>query len=55
MVQQAGLEGIVVPGVRGIPGGQYRNIVVFDVNDKWRMWSRQDVGVRSVIAPRIAF
>jgi RES domain len=49
MVQEAGFNGMVVPGVRGIPGGQYCNIVVFDVNDRWKMWSRQDAGFGSVI------
>jgi hypothetical protein len=55
IIQEAGFEGMVVPGVRGIPGGQYRNIVVFDVNDRWQTWSRQDAGFGSVVAPGIAF
>jgi len=54
LVREAGFEGMVVPGVRGDPGFQYRNIVVFDAHDRWPTWSRKDAGFRYVIAPDAA-
>jgi hypothetical protein len=54
MVEEVRFEGMVVPGVRGVPGGRYRNIVVFDVNDRWQTWSRQGAGFGSVVGPAVA-
>ena len=50
LVREAAFEGMLVPGVRGVPGFQYRNVVVFDTHNRWRTWSRQDAGFRYVMA-----
>jgi len=54
LVLEAGFEGMVVPGVRGDPNLQYRNIVVFDPHGRWITWSCQDDGFRYVVAGDVA-
>ena len=49
LVRQAGFDGMVVPGVRGAPHFQYRNVVVFESQDRWLRWSRQETGFRSAM------
>lgn len=31
-------DGMMIPGVRGAPGTQYRNVVLFKPNPEWRRW-----------------
>lgn len=44
LVKRAGFDGMVVPGVRGGLNLTYRNIVVFNPSNRWRVWSRRAEG-----------
>jgi hypothetical protein len=46
LVRQHGFDGMVVPGVRGVPNDQYCNVVVFNPQD-WQRWSCRKRAFRS--------
>jgi hypothetical protein len=54
LVQEAAFEGMVVPGLRGGPNIQYRNVVMFDADgERWHPWSRKEAGFSYVITADI--
>jgi hypothetical protein len=38
IVECQGYSGMIVPGVRGVRGHRYNNIVIFNPEDSWRLW-----------------
>ena len=49
LVRSQGFDGMIVPGVLGGPRKEYRNVVIFSPEGRWRAWSRREVGFRGPV------